>query len=168
MKVLIAASEIPYPPTHGGARLKLYQLLKYLSLRHELTLFALVESEEEHGYVKHLEEYCQAIRVFDRPDYSQQGALREYFRAPYWRLYHSAEMETAVGEELARERYDLVHVDTGFVAMLVGAIPDDVPKLMAAHDSLTAVRFSVAQHAPNLIARLKETWWALLVRQFAR
>ena len=168
MKVLIAAPEIPYPPTHGGARLKLYQLLKCLSERHELTLFALVESEEERGYVKHLEPYCQAIRVFDRPDYFRRGAVREYLRAPYWRLYYSAVMERAVGEELTRERYDLVHVDTGFIAMLVRAIPNDLPRLMAAHDSLTAVRFSMAKHAPNLTARLKETWWALLVRQFER
>lgn len=168
MKVLIAAPEIPYPPTHGGARLKLYQLLKYLSQRHELTLLALVESDEEREAVRQLEPYCRVIRVFERPDFSRRGSLREYFRAPYWRLYYSPAMAEAMREELARNRYDLVHVDTGFVGMLVRLIPRGVPRLMAAHDSLTAVRFSMAKHAPSFLERLKQTWWALLVRRYEK
>jgi glycosyltransferase involved in cell wall biosynthesis len=88
-------------------------------------------------------------------------------RAPYWRMYYSAQMNAAIREELARSRYDLVHVDTGFVAMHAGAITG-VPKLLAAHDSLTAVRFSAVRHARGPREFAARLWTALLVRRYEK
>jgi sugar transferase (PEP-CTERM/EpsH1 system associated) len=166
-KVLIVSSEVPYPPTHGGARLKLYELMKYLSQRHELTLLSLAESPDDRKYAEALKPYCHAIEVFDLPNPIRPATWRDYLRAPYWRLYYSAEMARAVRRHTEQTHYDLVHMDTGFMAMYGEAV-QDTPKMLVATDCLTALRFSIARNSEDLSHRVQQIWWALMVLNYER
>lgn len=165
MKVLIISTEIPYPPTFGGARLKLFELLKYLSARHELTLFTLIDTPQEQEYVTALEPYCRSVRTFPKPD--RKPVWRDYFRAGYWRMRYSPAMAAAIREEFTRSRYDLVHVDTGFAAMYVRDLPA-MPRLLAAHDCLSLVFATAVAQASTFVERLKRAWWAHTMRVYER
>src|SRR5574340_1472695 len=56
---------LPYPLLSGG-QIRTFNLLKKLSLDHEITLFALIKEDSERQYIPELEKYCQKVKIFKR------------------------------------------------------------------------------------------------------
>ena len=67
MKILMLTPYLPYPLLSGG-QIRTYNLLKKLSNKHQITLFAMIKNEEEKQYVSELEKYCHKVRVFKRSE----------------------------------------------------------------------------------------------------
>jgi sugar transferase (PEP-CTERM/EpsH1 system associated) len=167
MKVMVVSSEIPYPPTHGGARLRLFELLKRLSVRHELTLFTLIDSPNERQYAEGIRPWCHHINMFPRPDYSKPGRVRDYLQAHFWRMCYSPAFSAAIQKELATQKYDLVHVDTGHMAMYRKAI-NGVPSLLAATDCLTSGQWTAIQSNTGIRSKIRDLWRTVLVLNYER
>jgi glycosyltransferase involved in cell wall biosynthesis len=67
MKILMLSSTFPYPPTGGGTQVRTFNLLKYLSKRHQIT--ALVQRNEDvtDAEVEELGKWVEELVVFGRP-----------------------------------------------------------------------------------------------------
>ena len=65
MKILMLTPYLPYPLLSGG-QIRTYNLLKKMSHKHEITLFALIKNNQEKQYIGELKKYCQVVRVFKR------------------------------------------------------------------------------------------------------
>ena len=63
MKILFISQVFPYPPFRDGARLKTYNLLKYLSKQNEIFLIQFIESEDEKQYLPMITPYCDIIEI---------------------------------------------------------------------------------------------------------
>jgi len=50
----------PYPPLSGSA-IKTYNILKHLSLRHEINLLTFIRGEGEIRFISHLSKYCRQV-----------------------------------------------------------------------------------------------------------
>ncbi len=165
LKVLVLSAEPPYPPTHGGARLKLFNVLKYLNARHELTLLTLLETPEERDYLPALREICGKVEVFDRKPLSASPSLRERFQAPFYRMAYTDEMAAAIQRELNGTDFDLVHVDMAHMAVYTPLMRQK-RKLLAAHDSQTLSRESRLCLAASWRQKLRARWELNRVRAF--
>lgn len=118
MKILMLVPFLPNPQTSGG-QTRWYNIIKYLSKSHEITLFSMLKDESEKRFIPELEKYCREVRVFNRP--RSPWTLKNILLAelgPYplvvIRNLSIGERE-AVRAELAAEKYDLIHAEAFYV-----------------------------------------------------
>lgn len=109
---------LPNTMTSGG-QTRWYNIVKFLSRDHEITLFSLIKDESERRFIPELEKYCKKVRVFMRP--KSPWTLRNLFLAIFG-MYPllvirnwSPKERKAVAEELENEKYDLIHAETFYV-----------------------------------------------------
>ncbi|HEY9710227.1 MAG TPA: glycosyltransferase family 4 protein, partial [Oculatellaceae cyanobacterium] len=67
MKILMLSSTIPYPPTRGGMQVRTFNLLKYLSRRHAITMITQRSQEVTDAEVEDLGEWVEELVVFPQP-----------------------------------------------------------------------------------------------------
>lgn len=165
MKVLFVSAVMPYP-LYSGGQIRIYQMLKEMSKYHEVSLFAFIRTPEEEKYVKDLR-FCKEVKTVLRgrawqPRYVIRSVLGVY---PFvFATYDSGEMRHLIRQELARSRYNLVHIEPGYVLPSVPAV--DVPMVVAEHNIEHVVyegyvrRFPVAVIRPFLyVDVLKLRFW---------
>lgn len=118
MKILMLVPFLPNTFTSGG-QTRWYNIIKYLSKNHEITLMSLIKDESEKRFIPELKKYCKKVLVFGRP--RSPWTFRNlfltavtYFPLLVIRNWSFAERK-AIEEELAREKYDLIHAETFYV-----------------------------------------------------
>lgn len=109
---------LPNTQTSGG-QTRWYNIVKFLSLKHEITLFSLIKDEGERRYIPELEKYCKKVMVFNRPKspWTLRNILLSVF-SPFplllIRNFSFAE-RMAVKKELKDGDYDLIHSEAFYV-----------------------------------------------------
>lgn len=118
MKILMLTPYLPYPLLSGG-QIRTYNLLKQLSKKHKITLFALIKDEKERQYVQELEKYCYKIRVFKRSakPFTLKNVIKTCFSSfPFLVIRNYVKNLTkAIQEELKKDDYDLIHAETFYM-----------------------------------------------------
>jgi glycosyltransferase involved in cell wall biosynthesis len=118
MKILMLTPYLPFPPSSGG-QIRSYNLIKYLSKKHEITLFSLIKDDSERKYIRELKNYCRKIFVFKRsksPWTIRNIVLTGFGPYPFLVIRNLApEEKDSIAKELAREKYDLIHAETFYV-----------------------------------------------------
>ncbi len=118
MKILMLVPFLPNAQTSGG-QTRWYNLVKFLSKSHEITLFSLIKDESERKYIPELTKYCKKVEVFNRPN--SPWAFRNLFLSifsPFPLLLvrnFSFEERKAVKKELKEGNYDLIHAEAFYV-----------------------------------------------------
>lgn len=70
------SSTFPYPPTRGGTQVRTFNLLKYLSGRHAITLITQRSEDITDVQVEELREYVEELVVFPQPQATEgQGGI---------------------------------------------------------------------------------------------
>lgn len=131
MKVLYVCHRFPFPPKRGG-KIRPFNMIRHLSASHEVSVVSLVRSEAEASEGAGLAEYCAHIDMGRVSDPVQ--TLRMVARLPTptpssMGYFYSPELARAVGERLARERYDLIFVHCSSVAQYVENVTG-IPKIL--------------------------------------
>lgn len=112
---------VPYLPTitMSGGQTRWYNIIKYLSTSHEITLYSLIKDTSEKRFIPELEKYCKKVEVFTRPQKPwtfRNIVLSELGPFPLLVVRNwSYEERKAIKKELAREKYDLIHAETFYV-----------------------------------------------------
>jgi len=76
MKILMLSSTFPYPPTRGGTQVRTFNLLKYLSGRHAITLITQRSEDITDVQVEELREYVEELVIFPQPQATEgQGGI---------------------------------------------------------------------------------------------
>ncbi len=118
MKILMLTPYLPFPDSSGG-QIRSYNLIKYLSKKHEITLFSLIKDDSEKRFVSELEKYCKKVRVFRRsksPWTMRNILLTGFGPYPFLVIRNlSPRQRIAVVEEIKKEKYDLIHAETFYV-----------------------------------------------------
>jgi len=123
MKILML---VPYLPTitMSGGQTRWYNLIKYLSKDHEITLYSLIKDDSELGLVPELKKYCKDVRVFTRPKkpWTIRNILLSFF-SPFPLVVIrnlSLEERKAIIRDLKENKYDLIHAETFYVMPHLG------------------------------------------------
>jgi polysaccharide biosynthesis protein PslH len=74
MKILMLSATFPYPPTRGGTQVRTFNLLKYLSHRHTITLITQQSADVTDDEIDELRRWVHELVVFPRPDATTQSS----------------------------------------------------------------------------------------------
>ncbi|MBD2167287.1 glycosyltransferase [Calothrix membranacea FACHB-236] len=74
MNILMLSSTFPYPPTRGGTQVRTFNLLKYLSQRHSITLVTQRDATVTEAEIIALQDCMDRLVVFERPPESGTSA----------------------------------------------------------------------------------------------
>lgn len=135
MRILVLTSRVPFPPL-GGDRLRLYNFVKSLGVRHEITLLALTDNPAEIDV-----EVPGATRteVFYLPRFiSYLKSLRGLFSAHPLQIhyYQSRKLKQRVRQLLREEAFDLIFVHLIRLAEYVEDVRD-TPRILDLTDAIS-------------------------------
>lgn len=110
MNLLIVSPFFPYPLSQGG-RIRLFNIIKYLSRKNTITLASLVEKKSVE--LAPLNKYCDEILLTER----KAALLKDLFlflsgSMPFNSVrFSSQEFRSALRNQVKRKSYDLVHIE---------------------------------------------------------
>ena len=117
MKILLISSYLPYPLFSGG-QIRLYNLLKELSRNHSVTLICEKRENQTDADIKEIEKICKkVITVNRRKQWSLQNILKAMTSQHSFLItgHTHEEMKRKIKEELGKNQFDLIHVETFYV-----------------------------------------------------
>jgi glycosyltransferase involved in cell wall biosynthesis len=110
MKVLFLSRWFPYPPSNGS-KLRIYNLIRGLSTRHQVTLLSFADQPQADPNLPELASLCQQVRVVPwKPFMPNSQRARLGFLSPLPRSVidtFSREMKECIEQTLERTDYDL-------------------------------------------------------------
>ena len=123
MKILML---VPYLPTitMSGGQTRWYNLIKYLSKEHEITLYSLLKDDSERKLIPELKKFCKSVKVFTRPQkpWTLRNVLLSVF-SPFPLVVIrnlSLEERKEIIRDLSENDYDLIHAETFYVMPHLG------------------------------------------------
>jgi glycosyltransferase involved in cell wall biosynthesis len=168
LKVLLIASEIPYPPTDSN-RACYYHLLRRLHGRHEFTVLAMSSGGTAEEAAQ-LEPYAREIVVVPHEIRKTFGRrLRSLFSPrPFGvRLFRNAAYARALEELLARERFDVVVAGNVNMAQYTVNL-EGTPKVIFPQDAWSLYYRRQMRHASNAASFLYSFLQHLKLRRYER
>src|SRR3989344_5785110 len=134
MKILLISSFLPYPLLSGG-NVRLYNLLKYLSVDHEITLVCEKRDYQKESDIKRVSEVCEKVITTPRKkQWSLGNILKTAISSnPFLLVGHeSPEMKEILEKLLLEEKFDLIHVETFYV--MQNLPKTEIPIVLAEHN----------------------------------
>jgi glycosyltransferase involved in cell wall biosynthesis len=117
MKILMISSYLPYPLLDGG-KIRLYNLIKILGEKHEITLICEKRPNQTATDIEGISKICKKIITVERPKaISFKNVSRSVLTLdPLLVVTHTnREMKKKISEELKSNKFDLIHVETFYV-----------------------------------------------------
>ncbi|MFZ2025166.1 MAG: glycosyltransferase family 4 protein [Microgenomates group bacterium] len=143
MNILFVSALLPYP-LHSGGQVRMYNLLKALSKKHDITLMSFIRNEEERALATHIS-FVKDVHMIMRG----KGRQAKYiFKALgnfplLLATYDNRMMQQKIKEELARKKYDLVHIEPFYV--FPSLPPLSVPMIVSEHNVEYAIYLKNAE-----------------------
>ncbi|MEO8209063.1 MAG: glycosyltransferase [bacterium] len=111
MNILFVANRFPYPPFRGD-KLKIFNLAKQLSKRHDLFLVTFIQDKNDYKYIKNLKQYFKEIKVVYLSKYQSviNCMLNIFSPLPFQINYFKSNiMEKLLNEFIAKHNIDVIH-----------------------------------------------------------
>ena len=111
------SSFLPFPLRSGG-EIRLYNLLKNLAEKHDITLICEKRDYQTQDNVEEVKKICKKVVTISRKkQWSTANIIKTGFSTdPFLIVGHTSdEFKLAIKDELVRESYDLIHVETFYV-----------------------------------------------------
>lgn len=165
MKVLWLSHLLPFPP-QGGVMQRSFNLLKEVSKKNEVYLFALNQKawlpmkEDVNRARNEFMKFCKRVDIFDLPSDKSKYAWyklvgKSFFtKNPYtvnWTM--SREMQNSIKQMLKRSQVDVIHCDTIGLAEYLKNI-EKIPKVLNHHNIESHMMLRRAKKENNLLKKL--------------
>lgn len=140
---------LPYPLLSGG-QIRTYNLLKKLSNKHQITLFALIKDDAERVHIPELKKYCQEVKVFKRSQkpFTLKNIIKTGFSGyPFLVIRNYVpEVIGAVKDSISQKNFDLIHAETFY---MMPHIPKTTIPIILAEQTIEYLGYeSYADKAP--------------------
>lgn len=134
MRILLLSSFLPYPLYTGG-HIRLYNLIKELSKKHEITLLCEKRDYQSDKDISEVKKICtKVIAVKRRKQWSLKNMLKTSCSSyPFLVVGHiNPEMQDKAKELLTEKNFDLIHVETFYVAQNLPKV--SIPVVLIDHN----------------------------------
>jgi GT2 family glycosyltransferase/glycosyltransferase involved in cell wall biosynthesis len=140
LRILVVSAYLPHLGTHGGAG-RVFQLMKRVAERHDVTLLAFVEDDRDESFADQARAVCRRLETVRRRNFEPLSPF------PYepFEEFHVADFRDRLAELLCEEDFDLVHFEWTQMA-LYSDLFESIPRVMteievnyAAHETMVAV-----------------------------
>lgn len=117
MKILLVSSYLPFP-LYSGGQVRLFNLIKELSSKHEITLICEIRPNQTDNDVAEVAKICKKVITIPR---SKQWSIKNIAKAAtsqhsFLTTGHTlTEMQLKISNCLKNESFDLIHVETYYV-----------------------------------------------------
>ncbi|OGH06243.1 MAG: hypothetical protein A2171_02965 [Candidatus Levybacteria bacterium RBG_13_35_9] len=134
MKILVISSYLPHP-LYSGGHIRLYNLIKNLSNDNEITLICEKRDYQTDEDIEKVKKICKKIITVKR---KKQWSLENIIKTglsmdPFLMVGHkSDEMKNLIRDELVKENFDLIHVETFYVMQNLPKV--SIPIVLAEHN----------------------------------
>jgi len=151
MNILIISSYLPFP-LYSGGQVRLYNLIKELSIEHKITLICEKRENQSDADIKEMENICsKVIAVKRRKQWTIQNILKTSI-SPHSFLFNghlNSQMQLLIKKELTGNKFDLIHVETYYVYQNLP--PTKIPVILVEHNIEYEVYSRFAERAPFLL-----------------
>ena len=162
MRILVVSNYLPYPQLTGG-RIRVYNLLRRVANRHEVSLAALLESPQDAEGIPHLQEFCARVETAPFPAHQRSrlakapGMLRYVLqgRPPDLMLLHSEELVTKIRQLFSGMDFDIVQIES-MMALYLETLPRN-----KSYKSLEMFQ-NIESHNYGRIAHVERRWYRKL------
>lgn len=154
-RVLVVSGYLPYPPT-WGAGMRVYQLVRELAVRHEVTLLC-QRAPDQSADAGDLAEVCAEVRVVTRrPVTGLRRRARQAGSLASARPFLAAaavgrELQAALDDCLAARTYDLVQLESSALGLL--RLPDGIPVVIDEHNVESEVLLRAGAQERSVLRR---------------
>lgn len=171
MHLLFVLPNFPFPPADGG-RAKVYNILRYLSVRHKCDLICFGDSD--HADAIGLRQNLPSIgtvRIVRQPTWTVRTfrALVNLvrLRPPSLARYSSREMSRCIDESKQSGRYDAIHFD------IINMAPyqhrcQELPSVHSPNDATSLVYQRLSKVAPSVSEQLRLRFASWLLARYER
>lgn len=145
MHILFLTTRIPFPPI-GGERLRPFYFIKYLCIKHKITILSFIENKEEFLISKNYNSESLQIKVVYLPRWkSYLNSLKGLIQTLPLEInyYSSKEMQDLIYEELKRRNFDIIFCHLIRMAHYVKGIK--IKKILDLCDALS-LRYSISSN----------------------
>lgn len=148
MNILLVSSYLPYP-LYSGGHIRLFNLIKELSIRHKLTLICEKRDYQDKAEINEVKKFCKKVITVPR---RKQWSLKNIAKTglsplPFLVIGHSgAEIRKEIQREMNENQFDLIHVETSYVMQNVPLTK--IPLVLAEHNIEYLVYKRFADKAP--------------------
>lgn len=166
MKILIVSPNLPYPPDDGG-RIRIFNLVKFLSISHEVTLLCFAwEHTGELKSINEMRRFCKKVVPVPRKlDAKTKIIVRlkhllNLFSCTPWMVefLETREMKDKLKGLLKEEKFDVVQLEYGYLAGYADTIKQtDSSAIIAVdqHNVEWALKYRIAGNkSQGLFSRL--------------
>lgn len=133
----MVSSYLPHP-LYSGGQVRLYNLLKKLSPKHDITLICEMRSSQIIDDIKEVEKYCKkVITVQRKKQWSLKNIIKTAFSTKSF-LYNGhkhSQMRDVINEELESGKYDLIHAETYYIMQNIpNLVSRRIPIVLVEHN----------------------------------
>lgn len=117
MRILVVSSFLPFP-LHSGGHVRLYNLLKELSISHKITLVCEKRSNQTKQDIEEVKKFCEEVITIDRKKQWSSGNIVKTAVSvmPFLLVGHNlAEMKKKIVSVLSKKKFDVIHIETFYV-----------------------------------------------------
>lgn len=158
MRVLVVSTQFPYPP-RSGFEMRVYHLVRQLARRHKVTLLSYATPSERvdaEALAREVEVEVE-VELVQRAPGSRCGkraaqAASLVSSLPFaCRAVQSEELRTAVAELCARERFDVIQIESSLLCAI--ALPPDIKVVLDEHNVEYEVFWRMRQSERSALRR---------------
>ena len=153
MKILFLSPTVPYPLTDGG-RIRVFNLLKQIALKNDITLLALETQQSDTSSVPHIEQLGIKVHLVQNSATLPRVSLRTLISACIKRQpitvarYNVPAYRQKLRELLTSETYDLVHYEMFHTAQFY--TETDLPSVLSQQNVDSAIWHRLTGETSNL------------------
>jgi glycosyltransferase involved in cell wall biosynthesis len=170
MKILLVSSFLPYP-LYSGGHIRLFNLIKQLSSKHEITLICEIRDYQTNNDVEKLKKLCKrVITINRRKQWSLENIIKSVFSSNAFLIagHTLPKMKEYIEKILAENDYDLIHCETSYVFQ---NIPEtNIPIVLVEHNIEYSIYEKFAQQKGKImnallsidvkkLKRIEESFW---------
>lgn len=163
MRILMIANYLPYPQVSGG-RIRIYNLLRRVASRHEVSIAAFLESPEDAEGVIHLRQFCARVETASFPQRSHvakvAGMLRNGLKGkpPELALLHSEELVGKIRWLSSMINFDIIQIES-VMGLYLGMLPEPKRyKSIAMFQNVTSQQFGRISQVQQRGVRKLRAW----------
>jgi glycosyltransferase involved in cell wall biosynthesis len=155
MKILMLSSYLPYPLFSGG-QVRLFNIIRELSARHEITLICEKRPNQTYEDIRRVESICKRVITVDRrKQWSGENILKTGLSGHSFLFtgHTNTDLEKAVSMQLQKESFDLIHVETYYVYQNIEK-QNSLPVVLVEHNIEYAVYARYKERCPVFLRPL--------------
>lgn len=154
MNILLITPTLPYPPDAGG-KIVIYNTIKYLSQRHNISLLSLIQPGQE-KFISSLRPYCRKVEVVEKATNYQRASLLLNLLSPFpytVNKFFEEDFKKKLQKLIKEDKFDLIQIEHLHMAQYVDWI-NQGPVLLREHNIETVMMFRYFKFTENWLEKI--------------